>query len=327
MLTQRFDSLPVEIQVMILCTMTAAKLISFRCCSKEFNALFIANQSNIIRGVLKNPYYRTASTLDRTIPASGPLRFESLRYIARRRDIAEMLATSIAEHHVRGGSRKKTRMAANIIPYLLCLGHFFEAYRECLANYTPRPGYVSKFSPGTTTEGKILQTNYNKQAVQRICMTFGLLNDMLDQAFVRGIPNIGEQIPHLSFMPNPVHADIYTFGGLEMVKDILTHPRMKDRRRYAASHFAKTTPAPVPVHHGIKRTVALPPSVLGRRLDMATTRKICDLLPFSHHILDVGGVFIFGLFPRVGLSEEIDMKKKFLKYLKSYKGEEPSVVR
>ena len=48
-------------------------------------------------------------------------------------------------------------------------------------------------------------------------------------------------------------------------RSIVTHQRSNDHLDYAASHFAKTTPAPIPVHDGIIRAVALPPSILGPR--------------------------------------------------------------
>lgn len=74
---------------MILRTMTAAELIDLRCCCIAFNELFTENESVIIRGFLRNPFYHTISTLYDTVSTPGPLQFECLKQIARRCDIVE----------------------------------------------------------------------------------------------------------------------------------------------------------------------------------------------------------------------------------------------
>ena len=109
-----------------------------------------------------------------------------------------------------------------------------------------------------------------------------------------------------------------------MVKDMMTHPRLIDRRVYAASHFSKTTPAPIPMVGDHSIAVALPPSVLGRRLSLQSTRQISVLFPVSDPLqlrsLEYSG------FSRVEPAEELDMDRDFLEYLKSYDGEEPKLV-
>lgn len=94
------------------------------------------SESDIVRGILKNDYYHTASALYGTISVYGPLKFKSLKDIARHCHIAEILANSIAEHHVGQGLPTTIRMGKNIRPYLLSIGHFFEQYCTGLANYT-----------------------------------------------------------------------------------------------------------------------------------------------------------------------------------------------
>ena len=109
-----------------------------------------------------------------------------------------------------------------------------------------------------------------------------------------------------------------------MVKDMMTHPRLIDRRVYAASHFSKTTPATIPMIGDHSIAVALPPSVLGRRLSLQSTRQISVLFPVSDPLqlrnLEYSG------FSRVEPAEELDMDRDFLEYLKSYDGEEPKLV-
>lgn len=104
-----------------------------------FDALLITNESAIIRGVLKNHFCQTASKLYDVAFTPGPLRFGCLKHIACRCYIADILATSIAEHHVGHGLATTTRMGTETGPYLLSLGNFFEIYPKVLANYTSSP--------------------------------------------------------------------------------------------------------------------------------------------------------------------------------------------
>ena len=319
----RFCNLPTEIQVTALCAMTAAELIDFRCCSVACNAVYMANESAIVRGVLKNVYYHTASTLYGTASATGPLQFECLKCIARRCSIVEMLATSIAEHHVGQGLATTIKMGENLRPYLLAIGHFFEEYRIGLPKFPRRylTFTLAKF------EGAILKANYNEETVRRMCLTYKILNQILDQKFIGGKPTIQDQLPYRTpWKPSPLApVDMYIFGGLEMVMDIVTHSRLTDRLKYAASHFSKTTPAPMPVVGGNSLAVALPPSVLGRRLSLNKSALICELFPHPGPLL-VSRLEYCG-FSRVEPAEELDMDRDFLEYLKSYDGEEPQLVR
>lgn len=104
-----------------------------------FDALFIANESAVIGSILKNHFYHTASKLYDVVFTPGPLRFGCLKHIARRCYIADILATSIAEHHVGHGLATTIRMGTETGPYLLSLGNFFEIYPKVLANYTSSP--------------------------------------------------------------------------------------------------------------------------------------------------------------------------------------------
>lgn len=312
---------------MILSEMTAAELIDFRCCCKAFNAFFLANESAIVRGILNNHYYRTASKLYGAVSALGPRRFRCLKDIDRRCYIVEMLETSIAEHCVGQGFATTMRMGKNIRPYLLSLGHFFEEYRKILANYPDDLLEApSCRTSGARVEGDVLKANYNEQTVQRICLTYKILNQIIDQKFV---PSSPDPFPYRTLpyrlIFGAVPAGMFTHGGLEMIKDIVTHPRFKDRLKYTASHLARMTPAPIPVFNEESFGVALPPSVLGPRLSLATTLKIRKLGPFSRPMLQLRDTEVYG-FPRVGLAEEQVMERDFLEYLKSYDGDEPKLV-
>ncbi|KAL9064890.1 MAG: hypothetical protein Q9161_008593 [Pseudevernia consocians] len=56
-----------------------------------FFLLFIANQSSLMRCILKSHFYHTASTLYDAVPAPGLLTFDNLKYIARHYGIGEIL--------------------------------------------------------------------------------------------------------------------------------------------------------------------------------------------------------------------------------------------
>lgn len=322
---QLFTNLSVEIRMMILCTMTAAELINFRRCCKEFNDTFMVNQSTIVRGILKNHCYHTASTLYSIIPAIGPLEFGELKEIARRCDIAEMLASSIAEHHVGQGSGTTIRMAKNIKPYLLSLGHFYEEYRRAVVEYRRLPRRLELFGrgPGLGLEAVILKKNYNAQTEQRICLTYKLLNQILDQKFVDrqdSLPSNDRTRPY------PVPVDMFIFGGLELVKDI-THRRSHDRLEFIFSHFSKTTAATMPVIREQSLEVAPPSSVVGNRLTISTTIRTWDLSPLRPTFLAVRRIKDKHAFVLVDPTEEMTMTQDFLEYLKSHDGEEPKLVR
>ena len=308
----------------VLCTTTAAELTNFRCCCMAFDALFIASEYAVIGSILKNHFYHTASKLYDVVFTPGPLRFGCFKHIARRCYIADILATSIAEHHVGHGLATKTRLGTENGPYLLSLEHFFEIHRKVPTNYTSSPSYAPSFrSYSAKMAGEILKTNYNETTVQRICLTHELLNQIIDQKFIGRELTIWYPLSVARTPPGTV--DNITFGGLEMVKDIVTHPRRYDRLKYVASHFSKTTTAPIPRVNGEPLAVALPPSVLGHRLNTATSHRICKLLPVYSPILQIRSIEVFG-FPRVEPAEELDMSRDFLEHLKSYNGEEPKLV-
>ena len=310
--------------MMILCTMTAAELINFRLCCKEFNDTFMVNQSTIVRGILKNHCYHTASKLYSTIPATGPLEFGDLKKIARRCDIAEMLASSIAEHHVGHGSATTLKMAKNIKPYLLSLGYFYEKYRRALGEY--RRIHPHHKSPNLIPLEAQTLGGYNAQTEERICLTYKMLNQILDQKFFdRRIP-IWDQPPRPTSRPYVVPIDMFIFGGLEMVKDI-THPRSHDRLEFIFSHFSKTTGATMPFLRGQSLEVALPSSISGNRLTVSTTVRSFDLLPLHQTFLAVRRIKGEHAYFLVGATEEVTMNQDFLEYLKLHDGEEPRLVR
>lgn len=113
---QSFCGLTVELVMRILCTLTAAELVNFRCSCIAFNAIYLMNEFDISMP----PNYMALSLLQEF------LRFEGLKYIAHRCDIAEMLAISIAEHQAEQSFITTIRMAKKIKPYVLALGFFFD---------------------------------------------------------------------------------------------------------------------------------------------------------------------------------------------------------
>ncbi|KAF6219171.1 hypothetical protein HO133_004996 [Letharia lupina] len=89
--------------------------------------------------------------------------------------------------------------------------------------------------------GDILKTNYNETTVQRICLTHELLNQIIDQKFIGRELTIWYPLPVARTPPGTV--DNFTFGGLEMVKDIVTHPRWNDRLNIEVFGFPRVEPA------------------------------------------------------------------------------------
>lgn len=159
--------------------------------------------------------------------------------------------------------------------------------------------------------------------MQRICLTYKLLNEILNQKLSLSTRRLVPLIEMLGLD----NVGMFTFGGLEMIKDIVTHTRLNDRLKYTFSHFCKTTTNPPRLINEESLPVALPPSVLGPRLSEVKTLKIWRQLYFSvpHPILDVCNIEVHG-FSEVEPAEELDMNRDFLEYLKLYDGEEPKLV-
>ena len=110
--------------------------------------------------------------------------------------------------------------------------------------------------------------------------------------------------------------DIFTFGGLEAVKDIMKVPDSKGYHMIIVDHCARACP-------GI-RAHGLPASTLPR-IDRAAVRSICRLLPpLSLPILDPYLLWLFRF------SEERRFRKlevdRFYKHLTTYEGDEPDLL-
>ncbi|KAL9076295.1 MAG: hypothetical protein Q9161_001011 [Pseudevernia consocians] len=300
---------------MVLCQMTAAELVAFRDCCTEYKTFFEINESAIVRGTLENPFYYTASTLYSVLRPTGPLELGNLINIAHRCEIAEMLASSIAERHVGQGSAVTTRMAKNVMPYVLSIGHFFEEFGSALGDLTPTHSAPWLPSPGITLEGEILTRNYNDQTVQRMCLTYKLSKEILEPKFLgREFPIVRLWIRPRDNVSGPAAAtiDMFTFGSLEMIKDI--------------GYFVKRMSTLVPAV-GPQAPAALPPSGWGPWWTLDKILRSCSLLPPARGILDVRHIEKTEL-PKVDSDEkEVAMDLEFLEYLKSYDGEMPKVVR
>ena len=208
------------------------------------------------------------------------------------------------------------------------MGHFFEKYRLGLANSTPTFHHAQSLPlpllpPSSRIERGTLRKNYNVHTAQRVCLTYHLLNDILAQK----IHDIGAafrvQVSYLMLSLSEPTYHICTFCGLEMLKDILTHPRTDDRLSFIMSHYIKTTPAVISASGANIRVVAFHPSVLGPRLSWATMKKLLMLLPMDQ-ILKVSLIRRSGL-PPLSIDDVKVMKEEFLEYLKSYEGEEPKL--
>ena len=316
-----------DIMLMVFWYMTGADLTAFRCCCMAFNNMFTENAATILCTILGNRDYQTITALYGTVQATpGPLFFQCLR----RCEIAEALVQTIAKHYVRRKPLMRKALAKNVKPYVLSLGHFFEEFRSGLVNHVNGPLYRgSNPMLADRLELQILSTYYNRETAQRICLTYTMINRILSQRFsgrfaIRMCKGARPFGPSFN-VPN----DIYTFGGLELVKDIVT--RVRPVNDSVASHLAKMVTNPEGTVYGF---VPLPPSVPGLPLSWDTTLKIRDLLPFQRSRFPFWDPSFFDP-PRLTSplwhpsffdpppntrEEERSLNREFWKYLKSYQG-------
>ena len=295
-------------------------MASFRSCCVGFNAILAVNAPTILSRLLESADIETVCAL------YGPLRSASspaffLRCL-RRCQIAEVLAQAIAKHYVKRNPLVRETLTTNIKPYVLALGHFFEEYRSGLASHADSAlyrGYNPKYAD--RLERQILQTSYNQETMQRICLTYKMINRILARRFSGGSEvYLSQRLESLCPIFSLPH-DVYTFGGLELVTDIVTRVRSADAS--VALHLSKMTTAPGKVD-GV---LALSQSVLGPPLSWSTTLRIHDLFPFAwaracFPLMDA----TFSYPPPSTRDEEIVLRRDFLNDLKSYRGKGPELT-
>ena len=115
---------------------------------------------------------------------SDPLLYQLSSSCLRRRQITEALAQAIGIHYVKKDHVVRKTLAKNVKPYILLSGHLFEEYRSGLANRVNGPlCRASNSMLADRLEVQILSTYYNRETVQRICLTYTMINRILPQRF------------------------------------------------------------------------------------------------------------------------------------------------
>ena len=317
---------------MILCFMAAQdaeQLKGIRRTNSHLNRTILINQFDIVQCLFnsRKSLIGTASRLYNTLyrPVNPGITY--LFRIARHCDIAKQLAFVLTVHIQNPGGRFDElaygRFIRNISPYLLALGHFWESYRDGLANHIP---YPQNADHSRTVEDLILRSRYDRLTIRRICA----LHYMLTQFLNKQIGNRTHQSRTIA-MPllanvrgtndtdSTDYTDVFTFGGLEAVKDVMVQPTPTQRLNILEDHFARACPA------SMTHTHALPPSTLGT-VGRATAERICRLLPPRNHpvlwLKNHGDFAEFRYSP--GAYEELCLDHLY-EYLVSYEGDEPQL--
>ena len=323
---KRFEALPAELQIMILCLVAAqgvGQLQAIGRSNETFNSTILAHQHDIVRSLLNSLPYRTAdriySNLNR--PVNPDLNY--LFLVTRRCEIVKELAIVFAGKLREGQSWLSYRLrdddsfdrfVQNVEPYLLTLGNLFECYRDALASFEPN-GKIEEREIGHS----ILSSRYDAKTMYRICALYYTLNDIVD-VLLRWPPGPRSAMSMILItkLSHTDCTDILTFGGLEAVKDIIVEPGPARYHEVLCHHFARTCP------EDINRAPPLPQSTLPP-IDRATADNIRGLLPTPRgRILNIYR-FVDLEAPReqYGIEEEL---KPFYEHMLTYEGEEPDLV-
>lgn len=320
-----------ELKMAILCYMAVldvGQLQAARGSCKLINRTIQIRQDEIVSSSLdrKNSLYRTANRLYHSLHQPNNPDFKYLFRIARRCDIAKQLAGALADQlleiksslpEIRLDEASHDRFVRNVGPYLLALAHFFECYRDSLASYS---GATNTPFLSTRVEISVLSSKYSRETVWRISALYLMLKSIIDHKvgnlYGRGLKITMSELLDVGPTNYSNRVDIFTFGGLEAVKDIMTARDSKRYHRIIVDHFARACP-------GI-RAHDLPASTLPH-IDRAAARRICHLLPpLSLPILDPYILWLFR-FSGERRSSKLELDR-FVKHLTTYEGDEPDLV-
>ena len=318
---QHSIKLPVELWLLILCLLTTTDMAAFRSCCVEFNATLAMNTSTILVRLLENDDVQAVCALYGPLGSASSPAF-LIRCLGRCQTV-EALSQAIGSHFVKKDPVMRKAVAKNIKPYVLALGHFFEEYRSGLASHVNSDlyrGYNPEFAD--RLEYQILQAYFNRETMQRMRLTHNLVNRILIQRFFgRGGNDLWQDLDTLCPVFDIPH-DIYTFGGLELVTDIVTRVRSVDSP--IATHLVKMTTA----HGEVDGLMALPSSVLGLRLSWDTTLRIRDLFPFARARCFFSLKGPTSRYPPPDTHDKAEvLNRDFLDDLKSYRGTGPELMK
>ena len=259
---------------MILCFMASqdvGQLRAIRGSSRLLNATALMYQHEIVWGALNNPSspYSTVHRLYHGLyqPVNPGLQY--FLGMSRRCEIAKELSIALADkvvetHPSLPGVQLKTasygKFVRNIEPYILALADFFECYRDGLASYANHT--TSPQIPFDAVELSVLSSKYNRETVYRICSLYYMLKLILDRDLrnweVNGVLRkmfVYHDVNRVSYNDS---VGIFTFGGIEAVKDIVAEPDRKCYPLIIYRHSARAFPYDTWVFLNHK----LPPSTL-----------------------------------------------------------------
>ena len=305
-------------------------------CSNKFmrDAVF-HNQNEIVQYAFNsiNSPYRTTGQLYYGRSSPENLHLGHFFRIARIHEIAIQLAIALADQHDDIASRVTyEKFIENAVPYIITLGHFFECFRDGLASWLRRPSANVGFS--------LLCRNYNDETRRRICALYQILKDVLDRQLpslcYEGMLRNEHSFFHAVGTRYSNYFDVFTFAGLEAVKDIMLEPSAELRATIVSEHFARVSPDSflgfhIKDNHFIVATQdfpgvhTLPPSTLPQ-LSSNTVLKISQLLPHLPPLSTPRGAALdFHGFPREGWDKEKELER-FYNHLVNYDGDEPEVT-
>ena len=118
------------------------------------------------------------------------------------------------------------------------------------------------------------------------------------------------------------YLEIFVFGGLEAVRDVIAQTSISARVNYVLAHFSKTTPIQLKItHNGRHHTMLVPlPKPLPPELDDQTTPNTCIRLPSSPNKLL--SQWNEGLWGDSRNNDGYAKKGKYLGYLATHEGAE-----
>lgn len=321
---------------MIMCFMAAqdvGQLQAIRRSNKYLNTTILKNQYDIVRYALHNKtsQYYTVSRLYYNLCLPVNPGFSYLFSIARRCDIAKQLAVALATqlqktHYSKSSDSQfpgkrfdeasYVRFIRNVLPYIHALAHFFESYRNGLFNYQfePRFARYTRLS-ADTVECHMLRSIYDRETVDRICTLYGELKYILYRRL--GGAHSMITMSRLRLIRGSDDFDfvkLFTFGGIEAVKDTMVQPSRARRCEILKDHFARALP------DSFTRAHTLPPSTLSK-IDRTAAAKIGRLIPRRMCILEDEWVG----YPKELRSMDKE-QDRFYEHLVTYKGDDPKLI-
>ena len=210
-----------------------------------------------------------------------------------------------------------TKVAENVYPYIIAMFHFFEKYRAALA--TSAPTSAKKI--------KELLAQYNKETAYRIRCLYHLLLEIIKQKF----PPLNLlrtsrllNVPCLTDIARSdrLYLEMFVFGGLEAVTDIIAQTSLRARRDHLIAHYAATTAISALVTDDSKCHLIPLPKPLLPKLDYKTTTKIsCRLSRLKWLFKSDASIWGESWFLGEGAAAA-----GFLEYLVTHEGAEPELM-